>query len=102
MLLLHDVLAELWPAHVRHPDVDVSIKLLRLDKALCKDLLLLLALSDTFRDLGFECKTGRVKSLSLSVGVSGEVALMSKNALVVDRLIFHKRRLLVMNRVVYL
>ena len=102
MLLLHCVLTELRPAHVRHPYVDVSIKLLRLDKALGEDLLLLLALSDTILHLGFECKSGRVKCLSLSIDISGEIALMSENTLVVDILVFHNRRLLVLNRVVYL
>ena len=58
MLLLHHVLAELGSAHVRNPDVDVSIKLLRLDKAFSKVFLLLLTLSDTFRHLGFEGKPG--------------------------------------------
>ena len=97
MLLLHGVLAELWPAHVRHPNIDVSIKLLRLDKAFGEVLLLLLALSDTFGHLGFEGEPGRVKRLTLCIGVLGEVALKSKDALVVDVLILHDGRLLVLN-----
>ena len=60
MLLLHDVLAELWPAHVRHPNIDVGVKLLRLDKALGEVLLLLLALRDAFGHLRFEGEPGRV------------------------------------------